>query len=641
MGVISKLGWYLHRLRAMDLGEVMARIEKRRSQRQDMRRLPDFNGVKLDRREGNPFPRIPEAEDYPDEFRESLQWEAWDIHQGNWKAFRFLDIKVDDPPRWQKDYLVGRDVKSDAHGFLLNHRELPDGADVKLIWELSRWNQLVRLAQAAHVLGDLGCGDTCLRWMGNWLQENPPLRGWNWTSPLESGMRLIQFCWIDALLRKIDLNAEVPQQRFSTTLPKIRKEFLAPHVYYTWRYRSVGSSANNHLLGELAGLILAQVRWPGLAEISAPLEVLQDGWEAEVLRQFSPDGGNREQALNYQLFSFEFCWQVRESLRSIGRRVDEKVDERLRCAALFFRTVQVPGPAWDYGDSDSAYVTPLFQSEAGAQDEWLNWLGLPDESPVLSCWLGEPPAGPASKPAEQVGGVWTRFRDAGIAVAREEGWAYRFDQSPLGYGSMAAHGHLDALHLSVWIDGQPLVIDSGTGAYYGDPELRERLADREAHNAPVVAGVDLARRMGPFLWASHHARPQAVPAGERQICARLVIGDSDLKRLVEIAPDGGCRVVDEVTRADVAIPFSIRLVFAPGWDVVSEGGGEFSLWNDRLAAQLLVAQQASGEIPCVTIEPFECSPSFRRTTSTVSVRIEAVGRLEFLIRPGAKGAAVD
>jgi len=31
-------------------------------------------------------------------------------------------------------------------------------------------------------------------------ETNPPYRGWNWTSALESGMRLVQFTWIDALL---------------------------------------------------------------------------------------------------------------------------------------------------------------------------------------------------------------------------------------------------------------------------------------------------------------------------------------------------------------------------------------------------------------------------------------------------------
>ena len=32
------------------------------------------------------------------------------------------------------------------------------------------------------------------------MTHNPPYRGWNWTSALEAGIRLIQFTWIDALL---------------------------------------------------------------------------------------------------------------------------------------------------------------------------------------------------------------------------------------------------------------------------------------------------------------------------------------------------------------------------------------------------------------------------------------------------------
>jgi hypothetical protein len=82
------------------------------------------------------------------------------------------------------------------------------------------------------------------------------------------------------------------------------------------------------------------------------------------------------------------------------------------------------------------------------------------------------------------------------------------DASPLGYRKTAAHGHLDALHVSVWLRGVALVIDPGTGAYYSDPKLREWLTARSAHNSPCPAGWESwPRRLGPFLWAHHHSVP--------------------------------------------------------------------------------------------------------------------------------------
>ena len=55
---------------------------------------------------------------------------------------------------------------------------------------------------------------------------------------------------------------------------------------------------------------MATARWPELAKCGASLEELRRLWEHEVLAQVAEDGGNKEQALNYQLFSWEFCWQA-------------------------------------------------------------------------------------------------------------------------------------------------------------------------------------------------------------------------------------------------------------------------------------------------------------------------------------------
>ena len=43
---------------------------------------------------------------------------------------------------------------------------------------------------------------------------------------------------------------------------------------------------------------------------------------------------------------------------------------------------------------------------------------------------------------------------------------------------MAAHGHLDVLHVSLWLRGVAMVIDPGTGAYHADKQLRNWLASR-------------------------------------------------------------------------------------------------------------------------------------------------------------------
>src|SRR5436190_16814983 len=186
---MSRLTWYWSRLRAMAPAEIAAHVRKRFCHWSDEQELPDWSAPQLDAERG--FPSWPPSGSAPPELREALQRDVVEILAGRWKAFGHLELKVDDPPRWQTDYLAGRGLETDEVAFHLDHRRLPGGADIKLIWELSRWHPLVRLAQAAYVLGDRRAGQKCVEWLGDWVKHNPPCRGWNWTSALEVGMRLV------------------------------------------------------------------------------------------------------------------------------------------------------------------------------------------------------------------------------------------------------------------------------------------------------------------------------------------------------------------------------------------------------------------------------------------------------------------
>src|SRR5260221_2249851 len=306
----------------MSPAEMAGHLRKKVYQFTDGRLVQDWTRVSLEN--AGRFPTLPIPETALAVLREALRRDVQDILKGRWRAFGHLEIQVDDPPHWHQDYLVGKNLATSDSGFRLNYRDLPGGADIKLIWELSRWHQLARLAQAAYVLGDKAAGLKCIDWLRDWVAQNPAYRGWNWTSALESGMRLVQFTWIDALLA-----AQARAWGCEEELARLRSEILPAHVWFTWRHKSFGSSANNRLLGELTGVILATVRWPALAQLGASLDTLQTAWEREVLAQFAEDGGNREQALNYQLFSCEFCWQARLALVTSDKKIAPKIEGRL------------------------------------------------------------------------------------------------------------------------------------------------------------------------------------------------------------------------------------------------------------------------------------------------------------------------
>ena len=568
---MPKLDWYFHRLKAMTPGEVLLRARKKIREKSDALRDRDWASIRL---VANPdYPALPTREDLPVEVTKSLTADTEEILAGRWKAFGHVDLKVDDPPLWHCDYLAGKDLKNHRNAFKLNHRSLPEGADIKLIWEINRWQQLTRLAMTAYYLQDEAAARKCIVWLEDWVKNNPPFKGWNWTSALETGYRLVQFVWIDALFSEM-----AEEWNYDAELETLRYEILPPHVFYTWRHRSFGSSANNHLIGELTGLIAALVRWPNLAVWCTSLDELQCFWETEVLKQFATDGGNREQALNYHLFSFEFCIIAWTAIHAKGTVTTARVEKTLGKMAEFLVSVQREEERWDYGDGDDATVLPFWTETEKAAWEWREWLADSRRSPALGMWwnhIRRHSQLPAQVPTIDMVSLgpnhreddWNVFSNSGIAIKRSHDWFLRFDLSPLGYGKMAAHGHLDALHISIWRRGQAVVIDPGTGSYYGDLELRDWLASRAAHNGPCLTNLDHPRRQGTFLWSDQHSVPAWRQSDENSFAAEWFVPVGTIyRKLVELDDGAGWRVEDDFLPNDHEFngEFTVRWQFAPG-----------------------------------------------------------------------------
>lgn len=617
----------------MRYAEIRERMAHKLRQRADARKLPDFHFPAVPAPAPNTWPQIPDPTSVPYGLRTAMEQELGELFAGRARFFGHLEVVLEDPPLWFKDYAARRVVLTGRSGFHLNHRELPRGTDIKSIWELSRWGTLVRWAQGAAVLKDAAAQRKAMDWMRDWCRQNPPYMGWNWTSALEAGMRLLNFAWIDALL--MTSGAEDKE------LQDLRQRVLPAHVWYTWRHRSFGTSANNHLLGELAGLITVIARWPVLADRAVSLEELQVLWESEVLAQFAADGGNREQALHYQLYAWELCWHTVLALRQAERPVSAEVEERLRRAADFYVAMQVPSDPWDYGDDDSASAVPLVADDARGSLEWLEWLCGDPHSRSLSWWLGEPPA-PFDPPAcQRPVGEWLVFPESGQAACWTGDWHVRWDLSPLGYQSMAAHGHLDALHVSLWRKGVALVIDPGTGAYYGDTRLRGWLASAEAHNGPHLPRHPYPRRLGPFLWSEHHAPPAWQPEGSDALDAQRILPAGVLRRRVRRVFDGerdGWQIDDvyEPSAAGEDPEFAVTWQFAPGTriEVVTERsrvfrgerrGVRFTVGFDAAWERVELIPETSGSLGF----PVEgdlvglCSPAFRRVLSGPVIRLKA------------------
>jgi hypothetical protein len=160
-----------------------------------------------------------------------------------------------------------------------------------------------------------------------------------------------------------------------------------------------------------------------------------------------------------------------------------------------------------------------------------------------------------------------------------------FDCGDLGFGSIAAHGHADALNFTLRAFGHDVIVDPGTYDYFTWQRWRDYFRSTRAHNCVVVDDSDQSEMTGPFLWGQRASarcvlwkptRHGGAVAGEHTGDLRLA--DPVLhRRTIELdANTGRLTVLDELTgRAEHKA--DLMLHFAEGCSVTDEGGGRVSV----------------------------------------------------------------
>jgi hypothetical protein len=453
-----------------------------------------------------------------------------------------LDFPIETAFDWHRDYRYGKTVDRRFSG-ALNIRDTAAVGDIKYIWEISRHQYLSALAFAANGNDEAGW---IVATLTSWLGENPLLCGVNWTSSLELGLRLISWSLL--------------YPRIASTVDRevvFRDRWLASIYFHLKRIASNlsrYSSANNHLIGELAGLYVGASCFPFWRECTQWRASAKRELEREILLQVAEDGVNREQAMSYHLFTLELFLAAFIVGRNTGDSFGEPFTQRLRAMLAFLDSAATPGGdlPW-YGDSDDARGFLFAQDESALQV--VSQLGaLLFHEPAWSRFLDRPTAAAQALLPDLLDTQWqsdgqsmiTRqeiFRDGGLAFVRSKNGAVSMmmDFGPLGYTTIAAHGHADALSIGLAVDDEYFLVDSGTFSYHSHPEWRNYFRGTAAHNTARIDGEDQSCIAGRFLWS-------------RKANARLLRWeDSSHEVVLEAEQDGYARLEDPVIHQRCAV----------------------------------------------------------------------------------------
>ena len=439
------------------------------------------------------------------------------IAAGRLDLFALEGADVGTPPRWNRDPSTGIEAPL-RFGMLLNYRDPRIVGDYKYLWELNRHLQLVTVAQAWAQSGERRHLETLYEQLDSWFTACPYPLGPNWSSALEPAMRLINWAVVWQLVGGFD--GELFRTARGAMLRHRWLEAVYQHVEFIRAHPSLHSSANNHLIGETAGCLVAAATWPCWPEADTWLADAHRILERELLLQNAPDGVNREQATVYQQFELDLALMAFLAGKAAGLAWSERFRRCLEKMLEFIAAIMdVGGHVPALGDSDDGFVVRLsqepdfcpyrsllatgailfgradFKLKARTLDDKTRWLlGAGAEQDFAAL---DEDAGTLELPrAFPCGGYYV----LGAELDTVDEIRLVADAGPLGFGAIAAHGHADALSFTLSIGGREIFADAGTGNYRADGPWRGYFRGSAAHNTVRIDGRDQSEPGGNFLW---------------------------------------------------------------------------------------------------------------------------------------------
>ncbi len=563
--MIGRLKWYYSRLRTMNPGELIFRAGQARQRVMEkwLPSTPVYRGATSN--------IIPLSFD----FSNARINPGFSIFGQDIDIFQPIDFHRDifSGKRFPLSFAKTIDMRTDRYG------------SAKVVWEVNRLQFLIPLLIRYRQTSDKQLLARFISILKEWDEQNPYMKGLNWYSNIEVSMRLINWYWCWLLLQDDEHwnNDEAARNfRENTWLPLIHR-----HCSYSAINPSLYSSANNHLVAEYTGLFMAASLW-NFRESDQWIRKSQAGLEKQILLQHSVNGVNKEEAAAYIQFITDFfliAWIAGEQLdHSFSTAYKDRLTSIL---GYIHNILDVKGNIPRYGDDDDGRVimpdgyfsTNNFLSILNTasvlfdRPEWKQpQAGLDPKSILLTAhqdglkkWNGisslPRPFNSAFYPAEG------HFIFRNLTSGGKEVFCH-FDAAALGYLSIAAHGHADALSIILHADGYPFLVDPGTYAYHTHMEWRKYFVSTVAHNTITIDNEDQATMAGPTLWLNHFTcSVTEVKEGETEIVSATHNGYKQKgvshSRTMQFNRKNNCFVVTDIVAARknghrVTMPFHLH-----------------------------------------------------------------------------------
>ena len=490
---MADFAWLVRRLKAMSVPEVAWRVSQKAIQKSEEKRFKSR--------------KTAVTEFLFNEKLSALQLDADRMHLNRNNQDYSLTTEIPllggfDYESHKKQWNAGFQTEHEwpeQFSYDLEYKQRDDIGDARTNWELNRHFQFALLAKDYAASGESKFLSEFIELFEDWNTKNPFLWGISWTSVMEVAIRCSNWCYAWCFLKEANSPKELLNQLQIGVINMA--DYIANHYS---RY----SSANNHLIVEAYAIGQTGV----LCNYTPWIELAVDILTRELPLQNYSDGINKELSLHYQSFCMEAMGLMMRLLIKNGIEIPATWKTMLDKMCTYVANCMGDyGEVVVFGDDDEGkildlqgglnhyrYVLGLFSLMMdkqyvkldGVYCENLYWLF--DEADWYQTQKKPLYCPPLSVCYKEGGNTILRSGDRHILIG--------IDHAALGFGSIAAHGHADALSFQMFIDGYPVFVDPGTYIYHCDLESRNVFRKTENHNTVCINGKDQSEMLGAFLW---------------------------------------------------------------------------------------------------------------------------------------------
>ncbi len=413
------------------------------------------------------------------------------------------DIYFGDRIDWHCDFKTGYKWNPGVYykDFVAPYGE----GDIKLPWELSRFQHLTVLGQAYWITEDEKYALEFKNEILDWIKSNPLKCGVNWACTMDVAIRAANWLTAWEFFRK----AKTIEDEF---IKIYLKSILTHGRFIRNNLEYFEEITSNHYMSNITGLFFIACMVPEFKESEEWLDFSLKELESEMKKQVYPDGTDFEASTCYHRLVLELLFHSAILGKRRGVRFSEEFNLQLKKmfqAAIYL--LKPNGMMPQIGDNDSGRFQKFEPPGVKVLDHrYLPALGAvyfedPDlkvydsdeiRAAVLSVFGGEGLEQFKKMKKRKIEDIKSHaFFDSGWFVIRDTDNYMIISCGQNGQNGFGGHAHNDKLSFELCLGGEDIFVDPGTYIYTADPDMRNLFRSTEYHNTVSLGSQEQNRWM--------------------------------------------------------------------------------------------------------------------------------------------------